>query len=391
MFKFYITTILILSVIITNSYILKSTKYINRNTIKSTWQEDFDKLVDIDTACDSRPDIASNLLRKLDVIGNDVFTAITERNIDILAPGNLTYGKNLIGAKAFKKQLINDIIPDFLTQQLPKLITELPNITQKLTTNPSNIIKQGEEIINKVNEISKDPSALQSTVDDLEKEIKNIFKSTPVGLYTPPFVVLKSTSNYEIRKYNDYSVASTTISNTGSNPESDIIASGNSFNELAGYILSGENENNEKLSMTTPVIMGNGKMQFVLPPGLNASTAPRPNSDKIFREDINSEIVAVREFSGLPTEKEISKQRAILEDNLLLDGIIYDNLSFKTLTYNPPYTLPWLRRNEVSLKVEFNDYGEPHSEIKPVDKPVDTPVTKPVIKPGGYDSNYSNI
>eukprot|EP01035_Chromulina_nebulosa_P019213 gene19213-25064_t len=143
--------------------------------------------------------------------------------------------------------------------------------------------------------------------------------------------------------------------------------------------------------MTTPVIMGNGKMQFVLPPGLNASTAPRPNSDNIFREDINSEIVAVREFSGLPTEKEISKQRAILEDSLLLDGIIYDNLSFKTLTYNPPYTLPWLRRNEVSLKVEYYQNVETQSEIKPDNEPVIKPVVKRVIKPGGYDTNYSNF
>ena len=34
-------------------------------------------------------------------------------------------------------------------------------------------------------------------------------------------------------------------------------------------------------------------------------------------------------------------------------GIMYDNLSFKVLQYNPPQTLPWLRRNEVTVKVLY--------------------------------------
>ena len=35
------------------------------------------------------------------------------------------------------------------------------------------------------------------------------------------------------------------------------------------------------------------------------------------------------------------------------DGIVYDNLSLRVFQYNPPYTLPWLRRNEVAIKIDM--------------------------------------
>lgn len=329
------------------------------NRLSATWQEQVDEFVDVDTSCDARKDIANNLIKSLDSITNDVIQAIKDRDIEKIAPSTLTYGKNLKNAQAFRKQLLSDIIPDLITNQIPKLVTETPNIIKKVTSSPpdpSKLIKQGEEALNFARDLSQDPSLLQSTLDDARKEVKNIFKATPEGLYSPPYEVLKSTENFEIRKYSSYSVASTSIESSSSSSadvDTDILATGNSFNELAGYILSGENEKSEKLSMTTPVIMTSGRMDFILPDKLNKETAPKPKSSKITIEDVEGEIVAVRTFPGIPTEKEVAKQRATLEDALLADGLIYDNLSFKTLTYNPPYTLPWLRRNEVSLKVEY--------------------------------------
>jgi hypothetical protein len=327
--------------------------------LQSTWQEKFDKFVDVDTACDTRRDLANDLVRSLDSIANDFISAIKDRNIEKIAPPNLTYGKNLKSAKAFREQLVSDIIPDVITNQIPKLLTDGPKIAKRVREEITvdSIKKQSEEIINFARDLSQDPSALQSTVDDLRKEVKNIFKSTPEGLQTPTYDILKSTITYEIREYKSYSVISTQINPTSSDStsavEDDMLATGTSFNELAGYILSGENMDSRKLAMTTPVIMGGGKMDFVLPDGLTAESAPKPKSSKLSLEDVSSSIVAVKQFSGIPTEKEVARQRAMLEDALLADGIIYDNLSFKTLTYNPPYTLPWLRRNEVSLKVDY--------------------------------------
>jgi SOUL heme-binding protein len=94
-------------------------------------------------------------------------------------------------------------------------------------------------------------------------------------------------------------------------------------------------------------------MEFVLPSGVNSATAPVPKSEKITIKDVPAEVLAVREFPGFATDGEVSRQRAMLEDALLADGVIYDNLSFKVFQYNPPYTLPWLRRNEVTLSIDM--------------------------------------
>lgn len=105
------------------------------------------------------------------------------------------------------------------------------------------------------------------------------------------------------------------------------------------------------LHRTTPVIMADGNMEFVLPTKLSAITAPLPSAPEIFIKDVPSETIATVEFTGFATDGEVARQRALLEDALLTDGIMFDNLSFRVLQYNPPYTLPWLRRNEVALRV----------------------------------------
>lgn len=107
---------------------------------------------------------------------------------------------------------------------------------------------------------------------------------------------------------------------------------------------------------------------------------------------VPAEVVAAREFPGFATDGEVSRQRAMLEDALLADGVPYDNLSFKVrrgcrsccmeripsptpplcpshpfpqvLQYNPPYTLPWLRRNEVVIKVSYLTEAAPEDKAE---------------------------
>eukprot|EP01038_Epipyxis_sp_PR26KG_P008643 gene8643-11683_t len=379
-----------------NGWFTKNIKSTSKSFLKSaTWQEDLDSIVNIDTPCTNRRESALEIIKKLPTISSDVIEAIQEQDITKIAPKNSLYGKALLGIQSFQQQLVSDIIPDILTKNIPQLVDNGPKIITGLIEKgpkPADFISKGQTLIEELREISSDPSKLQSTVEDLRRElnnapnllqstvedvrreVRNIVKSTPEGFDTSAYTVLASTEDFEIREYDDYTVCSTpltssilptpatpttfddstpsdiTIDSTSDSIAMDPLVTGESFNKLAGYIF-GSSSSSEKISMTVPVIMGNGKMSFVLPKNYTIETAPVPTSSDVIIESITSELIATREFSGIATETESNRQKAKLEDSLINQGIVYDPNSFKVYQYNPPYTLPWVRRNEVSFKI----------------------------------------
>jgi len=338
----------------------------------SGWQRDVDKVLDIDTDCDTRRDLVTGLFSQADTILKDVQEALADGDIKKLAPPSLGYGKAVEGLEAVQRQVVSDIIPDLLSkgpvgflkaqQQLAGSSIATNNVVGGL--NPSKLIEE-------VQSFSSDPSKIQSTVDSLRTEIRNVFKSIPEGLQGPTYRVIKATQSYEIRFYDKFSVCRTTASrslgtdtnefdhsNSNGNGDDmmDVVIGGRNFNVLAGYIFGG-NTNNEDISMTTPVYSRGKTMEFVLADGITSSDAPIPNNNDVEIADIPERILAVRSFPGIATEGEVGRQRAHLEDALLADGIVYDNLSFTTAQFNPPYTLPWLRKNEISLEITYNDFN----------------------------------
>ena len=266
-----------------------------------TWQEDVDTLLNIDTECDNRRELALGLIGKASEIRDDVIKSIEDRDIKKLAPSNLKYGKAVAGLQAFQRQLVNDIIPDLFTKSIPKAIEIGPKaINDIIKTAPEKV----DELITTARDLSSDPSMMQSTVDEFRKEVRNIFLSTPEGLQTPVYTVEKVTDSYEIRKYATYSVVSTQLKSSDETSVRDAdhemldpINSGNGFNTLATYLF-GKNIRKEKMSMTTPVIIESGVMEFVLPDGLTTQTAPTPETEDVVIRDVPVETVAVREFPG---------------------------------------------------------------------------------------------
>ena len=140
---------------------------------------------------------------------------------------------------------------------------------------------------------------------------------------------------------------------------------GGAFNTLAGYIF-GANEAKTNMAMTTPVEIrkeahhrGGGEaysMRFIVSSSYTTETAPRPVDSKVrLTTTPPRERLAAREFAGFATEGEVQRQLISLLSALDRDGVsVVDSASYRIFQYNPPYTLPWLRRNEILVEVKGN-------------------------------------
>ena len=157
--------------------------------------------------------------------------------------------------------------------------------------------------------------------------------------------VVKKNEVYEIRKYSDRLAIETDISNEG-----------NSFRKLFNYI-SGNNDKNEEIKMTTPVTQiekkGNMTMQFYLPSKFNSDNVPKPSREDVKIINIEGGYYAVLRYSGRASDNNFTKHKEILEKELNNNNISIISPPIRA-TYDSPFTLPMNRRNETMFKVELN-------------------------------------
>ena len=149
---------------------------------------------------------------------------------------------------------------------------------------------------------------------------------------------------YEIRHYVDRLAVQATYTNQNS-----------SFRNLFNYI-SGANIDSEKIQMTTPVTQSEESsemvMQFYLPSKFTKKTAPVPTDPRVELITIEEGHYAVIKYSGRLTDKNFNKHKKILKENLIEDKIEIIGPAIKA-TYNAPFTLPMLRRNEAMFHVDW--------------------------------------
>jgi hypothetical protein len=160
------------------------------------------------------------------------------------------------------------------------------------------------------------------------------------------YKVIKSYDKFEIRKYDSALFSSVKLSKKGYKE-----SSSEGFGILAGYIF-GENESNEKIAMTSPVIMELGdtsKMMFMVPKNKNLGNLPNPKNSKIVFEKQEEKIIAAIRFDGWANDEKIKKYKSILRDELVKEKINFEN-KFIFLGYNPPYDV-MNRRNEVVVEL----------------------------------------
>ena len=157
------------------------------------------------------------------------------------------------------------------------------------------------------------------------------------------YEVVKENQKYEIRKYPDRLVIETNS------------IKGNGFRKLFNYI-SGNNEKNQEIKMTVPVTQeiknGNVTMQFYLPSKFNKDNAPKPSNSEIKVLTIEGGYYAAIKYSGRSSDKNFLKNKNILEKELKQDNIIILSPPIRA-SYNSPFTLPILKRNEVMYKVNI--------------------------------------
>jgi len=184
-----------------------------------------------------------------------------------------------------------------------------------------------------------------------------------VGTEEPHYLASKLTDEVEIRRYGPRIAAETTVS--GDEDRARNIG----FRRLAGYIF-GANHRDETIAMTAPVGQQAADeiamtapvaqsrtaddkwvIRFFMPSKWSMETLPEPDDDKVRLVPVPGETVAVLRFSGDRGPASVARRVDELRKSLL-DNDIKATGDPVAWFYDPPWTLPFRRRNEVVIPVE---------------------------------------
>ncbi|GAB4391300.1 MAG: heme-binding protein [Gammaproteobacteria bacterium] len=178
----------------------------------------------------------------------------------------------------------------------------------------------------------------------------------------PKYEVISSANNIEVREYAPMIVAEVEVAGERKQAISD------GFRLLADYIF-GNNTIQQKIAMTAPVQQqasqkiamtapvqqqeenGIWKVSFVMPSEYTMQTLPKPNNNSVTLKEIPAQQFIVIKFSGMNSAENIAQyekrlMQYIKENNIETTG------SPKYAFYNPPWTLPSMRRNEIMLEIK---------------------------------------
>jgi SOUL heme-binding protein len=180
---------------------------------------------------------------------------------------------------------------------------------------------------------------------------------------SPGYEILEKNGIVEIRQYRPFLVVQTEDSGDYET------ASKSSFFRLFDYI-SGKNQSKQKIAMTAPVLQEpkpekitmtapvfqeqSGQkwtMRFVLPSQYQLATAPQPTDPAVSIMEIPAKKVAVLQFSGFLNKNNIAEKKEELSA-WLKENNLKAISEPRSAGYNPPWTIPFLRRNEVHIDIE---------------------------------------
>ncbi len=194
-----------------------------------------------------------------------------------------------------------------------------------------------------------------------------------MAIEEPNFKVIAKSETFELRQYGPMLIAETIVG--GDMDE----AGSTGFRKIADYIF-GNNQmqaatNSAKIAMTAPVTMEpqsqkiemtapvmlapsdsialatQWRVQFVMPSQYTMSNIPRPNNPDVKLREIAGKLFAINRFTGFNTQSKVKSK-----SDALLAWIAQNNWKplgpAQLARYDPPWTLPMFRRNEVMIEVQ---------------------------------------
>ncbi len=175
------------------------------------------------------------------------------------------------------------------------------------------------------------------------------------------YAVVLSAGDIEIRDYAPHIVAETTVAGERA------AAIREGFRAIADYIF-GNNVPAKKIAMTAPVTQqagekvamtapveqqsdaGSWRVRFVMPASYTMETLPRPKNPAVKLAAVGAKRMAAIRFSGLAGDEDLQSHKARL-DAYIAEKKLKPRGAPTYAFYDPPWTLPWNRRNEILIEV----------------------------------------
>jgi hypothetical protein len=195
--------------------------------------------------------------------------------------------------------------------------------------------------------------------------LAQLFTGAAMAIEEPKYSVIDKTEPFELRQYAPMILAEVKVDGDLDD------ASSQGFRLIAAYIF-GQNQVSEKIAMTTPVaieeqavksakiamttpvnIESNGSqwtVSFVMPSEYTLETLPKPLNSKVQIRQIPAVKRAVIQFSGFYNPQKVADKTLELEQWMKTKNLQGVGVP-KFARYNPPWTLPFMRRNEIMMDV----------------------------------------
>lgn len=186
--------------------------------------------------------------------------------------------------------------------------------------------------------------------------------TTAMATEEAPYTVMRTDDIFELREYAPQVLAEIIV-------EGDLEGAGNkAFRPLFRYI-SGDNKSRGKIAMTAPVsqeqqgekiamtapvsqqsVQGKWAVSFMMPPSYTMENLPAPDDPSIKLRQVPARRVAAVRYSGFWSEKNYQQYKQELERWITANSlkVIGDPVWAR---YNPPFTLWFLRRNEILIPI----------------------------------------